>query len=326
MPSTLLSPEQIVTCGYMALNFFTSVSIIWANKLAYNAGFQFATSLTVIHFMFTFFGLTLSIKYKLFEHKPLAILQVLPISIAFCGFVVFNNLSLQTNSIGTYQLFKVLTTPTIVAIQFCAYKTSIPLPHAISLLPVCLGVVLATVTSVDTNLRGSIFGFFGILSTSVYQIWVKTEQSRLNCSSEQLLLYQAPVSAIMLLILMPLVEDTESLLSFKWISLESVFWTFLSSILAFLVNLSIFLVIGRTSPVSYNVLGHGKLCIILLSGYLIFGDAYSIKNLIGVLMAICGIVWYTHLKLQPATPEKPEKNEEEKIPIIPETDEEYERE
>ena len=32
--------------------------------------------------------------------------------------------------------------------------------------------------------------------------------------------------------------------------------TFLSSILAFLVNLSIFLVIGKTSPVSYNVLGH----------------------------------------------------------------------
>ena len=38
---------------------------------------------------------------------------------------------------------------------------------------------------------------------------------------------------------------------------------FISSILAFLVNLSTFLVIGKTSPVSYQVLGHSKLVVII---------------------------------------------------------------
>lgn len=34
-----------------------------------------------------------------------------------CRFVVFNNLSLQYNTVGFYQLMKVLTTPVVVVLQ-----------------------------------------------------------------------------------------------------------------------------------------------------------------------------------------------------------------
>ena len=292
-----MSTDSGVVVGYMALNFITSVAIIWANKLAYNSGFPFATTLTVIHFLFTFVGLEISARRGLFEKKPLSVLSVAPISCAFCGFVVFNNLSLQHNAIGTYQLMKVMTTPAIVAIQYAWYGVRLPMLQAVSLLPVCVGVCLATVASLDASWKGLVFGVAGIVSTSIYQIWVKTEQANLECSSEQLLYYQAPVSGVMLLLTLPFVEDLPSFLTFEWLSFASVFWVLFSALSAFLVNLSIFLVIGKTSPVSYNVLGHGKLCVILLSGYLLFGDAYTAKNLIGVLMAVVGIVWYTHLKL-----------------------------
>ena len=77
-----------------------------------------------------------------------------------------------------------------------------------------------------------------------------------------------------------------------------------SAILAFLVNLSIFLVIGKTNPVSYNVLGHAKLCCILVSGYVIFKEPYTAKNIAGVLMAVVGIMSYTHFKLHQPPPVK----------------------
>ena len=295
----MLSGDQCVTAGYMSLNFVASVVIIWANKLAYNSGFPFATTLTVVHFAATFIGLEIAARYGLFEKKSIQLISVVPISVAFCGFVVFNNLSLQMNAIGTYQLLKVMTTPTIVTIQYFWYKTSLPAIQIISLLPVCVGVVLATVSSVDTNFNGTIFGLCGIVSTSIYQIWVKTEQTRLACSSQQLLYYQAPLSSVLLLAFVPLVEDVDGLRALAWLTPVCVFWTVTSSLFAFLVNLSIFLVIERTSPVSYNVLGHGKLCVIIVSGYLFFGDAYTVKNLVGVCMAVIGIMWYTHLKLQP---------------------------
>ena len=50
--------------------------------------------------------------------------KVVPLSLAFCGFVVFTNLSLQNNTVGTYQLVKALTTPTIVAIHTVFYNKS----------------------------------------------------------------------------------------------------------------------------------------------------------------------------------------------------------
>ena len=284
--------SRIRVVGYMGLNFISSVGIIWTNKLAYNRGFTFAITLTILHFLLTFAGLRMTCR-----PKKLALTAVVPISIAFCGFVVFNNLSLQFNPVGTYQLLKVMTTPTIVLLQYVFYNARLPLIQLMSLVPVCLGVALATVASLETNLRGLGFGIAGIISTSIYQIWVKTEQTRLDCTAEELLYYQAPVSAVLLAFLLPVLEDTKNLVSFNWLSGECVLWVLISSILAFLVNLSIFLVIGKTSPLSYNVLGHAKLCVILVSGYVWFDESCSMKNLAGIVLAVGGIIWYTSLKL-----------------------------
>merc|ERR1719499_2450056 len=91
---------------------------------------------------------------------------------------------------------------------------------------------------------------------------------------------------------------------------------FLSCVLAFCVNLSIFLVVGATSPISYNVLGHAKLLVILTFGILVFGDDTNIIRLTGMLMAFGGIVAYTHLKIQAqqiAKANVEEKTEEDDI-------------
>jgi len=191
---------------YMALNFTTSVLIIWANKIAFNAGFNFTVSLTTLHFTFTFVGLEIGSRYGLFDKKALSIISVVPISLAFCGFVVFNNLSLQYNAVGIYQLLKVLTTPTIIVLQHTLYKQVLPFWQIISLVPVCVGVALATVTSIEVNFWGLVFGGAGIISTSLYQIWVKKEQESLQCTSPQLLYYQSAVSGVMLCCLVPFME------------------------------------------------------------------------------------------------------------------------
>ncbi|GET88044.1 hypothetical protein, conserved [Leishmania tarentolae] len=71
-----------------------------------------------------------------------------------------------------------------------------------------------------------------------------------------------------------------------------------SSFLAFFVNISIFLVIGKTSPVTYNVLGHFKLCVILSLGFLFFGDNINARVFSGIVVTLFGVFWYTHLKMQ----------------------------
>lgn len=306
--------ESRMTAASMFLNFWSGVTIIWANKLAYLSGFRWALLLTCLHFAVTYLGLEVSASFGMFERIKVPIREVIPISAVFCGFVIFNNLSLQHNDVGLYQLLKVLTTPFIVSVEYTVYNKRFPVTHLLALSIICIGVILAAVSSITFNFYGALFGGVGVVMTGVYQIWVKTEQARLGLKSQQLLYYQAPVSAVMLLVMMPLIQpDSYSLLQESpspicWM------WVIISALLAFLVNLSIFLVIGRTSPVSYNVLGHLKLSIILTSGYVLFGETASLQKLVGVLLALVGIFWYTDLKLRAnskATADpKPAKSEE----------------
>lgn len=71
----------------------------------------------------------------------------------------------------------------------------------------------------------------------------------------------------------------------------------ISAFLAVLVNISTFLIIGRTSAVTYNVVGHCKLSLVLLCGYLFFDSILSLLNLTGVFVALTGICSYSYVTL-----------------------------
>ena len=72
-------------------------------------------------FFFAFSGMFICKWLGMFTPKSLPLSQMLPISVTFCGFVVFTNLSLQCDTVGTYQIIKCLTSPCIMAIQTYFY-------------------------------------------------------------------------------------------------------------------------------------------------------------------------------------------------------------
>jgi solute carrier family 35 protein E3 len=45
-------------------------------------------------------------------------------------------------------------------------------------------------------------------------------------------------------------------------------------------------------------MGHLKTVIILAGGFVLFDEAMPPKKLMGVLCALCGIIWYSALKMQ----------------------------
>ncbi|EGD77062.1 solute carrier family 35 member E3 [Salpingoeca rosetta] len=290
-----LQPTQL----FMLLNYTSSIMIVFLNKMAYTYGFPSIT-LTMIHFLMTFAGLKVCSMMGIFQVKRLRIMDVLPLSLAFCGFVVFTNLSLLYNTVGFYQLAKVMTTPAIVLVHWVFYKQSYSKPILLSLLLVCIGVAQATQADVTTNSKGLFFATCGVLVTSIYQIWVKTKQQDLEVSAFQLLFYQAPLSAGLLAVIIPFVEppfEPYGVLAQEW-SAPALLAVLGSSIMAFLVNLSIFLVIGKTSPITYNVLGHFKLCTVLAGGFIIFHDPLNASQSMGILLTLFGIFAYTHFKLK----------------------------
>ena len=64
-------------------------------------------------------------------------------------------------------------------------------------------------------------------------------------------------------------------------------------VLGLLVSWSTFLMIGATSGLTFNVIGHLKLIIVLAGGVAFFGDQMPPKKLAGVCVALAGIAWYS---------------------------------
>jgi solute carrier family 35, member E3 len=68
----------------------------------------------------------------------------------------------------------------------------------------------------------------------------------------------------------------------------------LSCLISVSVNFSTFLVIGKTSPVTYQVLGHLKTCLVLTFGYVLLHDPFRWRNILGILIAVIGMVLYSY--------------------------------
>jgi len=292
---------DLTTVSYMAFNFLSSIGIIFVNKLIFKQyNFHFATFVTSLHFVFTWLGLSLGRMVGMYEPMPLRQKDVLPISFAFCIHIIFNNLSLQYNSIGFYQLMKVLTTPMIAFIQEKFFGVPLHNHLKLALLVECIGVGMATVTDVTANPTGTFYAVAGLLGATYYQIFVKTKQKSLNANSWQVLHYQAPQSLLLTLCTVPIFDQIKGpdglIAKLHTMNTELMIAIVMGSSLAFCVNLSVFLVIGRTSPISYNVLGHFKLCVVLVGGILLFGGDTNPKRMGGMALTFAGVVLYTTLK------------------------------
>ena len=166
-------------------------------------------------------------------------------AISFCAFVVFTNLSLEHNTIGTYQLFKVLTTPVVALISWQFYGTKYSRMVIATLIPVVIGVCTHSVNDIKLTVFGTIIAAIGVAAASLYQVWVGERLKELQVDSQQLLFYQAPLSAILLV---PFILYMESLPSYTTSKEQQTAFTAVaaSGVVAFVVNLSVYWVIKNT--------------------------------------------------------------------------------
>ena len=94
----------------------------------------------------------------------------------------------------------------------------------------------------------------------------------------------------------------------------------LSCLIAVSVNFSTFLVIGTTSPVTYQVLGHLKTCLVLSFGYTLLHDPFTMKNILGILVAIFGMALYSFFSVR----ESKKKSTNDALPVSQMPDKETE--
>lgn len=175
--------------------------------------------LTFAAFHFTITWFTLYIlsrpRFAFFVPRRASIRDILPLSIAMALNVILPNLSLAFSTVTFYQVARILLTPCVALMNYVLYHQTLPTNAIIALVPACAGVGIVSyydsLPAADANIKttsglGVIFAFAGIFASSLYTVWIASYHRKLQMSSMQLLFNQAPVSAFMLLYVIPFVD------------------------------------------------------------------------------------------------------------------------
>lgn len=289
-------------------NVSTSVGIIMVNKqLMAVHGFSFATTLTGLHFGMTTL-MTLVLRWLGYIQKTrLPAFEVAKFALCANISIVGMNVSLMWNSVGFYQIAKLSMIPVSCSLEVVFDKIRYSRDIKLSIVLVLIGVAICTVTDVSVNAKGFIAAAIAVWSTALQQYYVHNLQKKYSLGSFDLLGHTAPAQAGSLLLAGPLVDYwlTEKKVNQFEYSVHSLFFIVLSCFIAVGTNLSQFICIGRFTAVSFQVLGHMKTILVLLLGFLLFGkEGMNMHVVLGMLLAVVGMVWYGNASSKPGAKER----------------------
>lgn len=286
---------------WMTVNTLATVGIVFTNKAIFSEPSLKLAQLSFAAFHFFITYLTLFVisrpRFAFFVPRRASIRDILPLSISMSLNVILPNLSLAFSSVTFYQVARILLTPTVAAMNFVLYRATLPRGAIIALIPACIGVGMvsyydslpaADATVTTTSTLGVIFAFTGIVASSLYTVWIASYHRKLQMTSMQLLFNQAPVSAFMLLYVIPFADTFPE----SWAVVPTSKWLLIlmSGLYASLINISQFFIIAQTGPVSSTVVGHVKTCTIVALGWATSGRGATDKSVLGVMVAIGGII------------------------------------
>jgi solute carrier family 35, member E3 len=284
------------------LNVTSSVFIIFVNKQLMRsldvggAGFKYATTLCALHYLVCAVYMWVLQAMGTVKRVDVPLKDLVMFTVAANISIASLNISLLVNSVGFYQIAKLLVIPFVCLVEWAAFSRKFPPVIVAAVTTVVIGVGVVTVTA-DVSVRsvgGTIIAGLSVVGSGMQQILCRTVQTRNNISSQELLARMAPLQGITLLLIGPPLDwyvTGDWVTDYVWTS-NGMIWMFLSCSIAILVNISQFMVLGRFTAVTYQVLGHSKTILVLLGGWLVFREFITAKQMLGMALAVAGMIWY----------------------------------
>ncbi|XP_044953993.1 probable sugar phosphate/phosphate translocator At3g11320 [Hordeum vulgare subsp. vulgare] len=298
---------RLRTAGLVAAWYASNIGVLLLNKYLLSFyGFRYPVFLTACHMSasallssaFAAAGGASSA-----ARRPLSRGQAARVAVlggVFCGSVVAGNVSLRYLPVSFNQAVGA-TTPFFTALiaYAVAGRREARATYA-ALLPVVAGVVIATGGEPSFHLFGFIMCVGATagraLKTVLQGILLSSEEEKLN--SMDLLRYMAPV-AVVLLVPATLMMEPDALGAAAALARDdpSFVWMLIgNSSLAYLVNLTNFLVTKHTSPLTLQVLGNAKGAVAVVVSILIFKNPVTVMGMLGYGVTIAGVVLYGEAK------------------------------
>ncbi len=289
----------------LTVNVLSSVALVIVNKrLFYSHKWHFSSALLIMHTLATFLVCWGAALCGAFEPKSLPRSPLIRLSCIAVASIVFMNLSLLHNALSTYQLSKLLIIPCTIAIQRFFYGIRYTwLTHA-SLLVISMGFVFASINIEETkatdsfamiNYLGAGFLITAVATSSLNQVWMNSLQKELEASPFQLIHQMSPYTVFLTAFITPIADydlSNKSFFGFDYTT-NLVGEIALSCVLAALLNISGYFVVGNFGAVTYQVVGHSKTIAIIACGFFPFSEVMKPAKIMGILISVLGMVLYT---------------------------------
>ncbi|KAB2088753.1 hypothetical protein ES319_A03G019700v1 [Gossypium barbadense] len=302
---SLLTPN-LLTALIIASWFMSNTGVLLLNKYLLSFySYRYPIFLTMLHMLscasYSYIAINfLEIVPKQHILSKKQFLKIIALCAIFCFSVVCGNTSLSYIPVSFNQAIGA-TTPFFTAIfAFIITCKMESVKVYFALLPVVFGIVLATNSEPLFNL----FGFLVCIGSTaaralksvVQGILLTNEAEKLH--SMNLLLYMAPMAALILLPFSLYNEGNVARITLEKAKTDSFIILLLigNATVAYLVNLTNFLVTKHTSALTLQVLGNAKAALAAFVSVMVFRNPVTMTGVTGFAVTIMGIVLYSEAK------------------------------
>lgn len=248
------------------LNVTSSVMIIFVNKaLMTGYRFTFATTMTGLHFMSCWLSVYAAQRLGFSEAGVMPTRDALIFSVVGSIAVGTANISLLVNSVGFYQIAKLLIVPFVCGVEMVWLKKRFSMPVLGCIAAVLVGVGIVTVTDIAVKASGLIIAAVFVVTSGMQQILCGYLQRKFGVTSHQLMANTSHLQGGLLLAVGPFADR---LVTTRWISswepnVPALNLLMLSCVVAIFTNVSQFMCLGRFTATTFQVLGHAKTVLVL---------------------------------------------------------------
>ncbi|GMI83868.1 hypothetical protein like AT5G25400 [Hibiscus trionum] len=296
----------LLSYSYVAIWIFLSFSVIVYNKYILDKkmyNWPFPISLTIIHMSFCSTLAFLLIKVFRFVEpvsmsRNLYLSSVVPIGALYSLSLWLSNSAYIYLSVSFIQMLKALMPVAVYSIGVLFKKEAFKTDTMANMLSISLGVAIAAYGEARFDTWGVVLqlGAVAFEATRLVMIQILLTSKGITLNPITSLYYVAPCCLVFLLVPwiyveFPVLKETSEF-HFDFL----IFGT--NSLCAFALNLSVFLLVGKTSALTMNVAGVVKDWLLIAFSWSVIKDTVTPINLFGYGLAFLGVAYYNHSKLQ----------------------------
>ncbi|KAJ7517628.1 hypothetical protein O6H91_21G032200 [Diphasiastrum complanatum] len=304
----MFNRSLLLTYCFLAIYICLSSGVILFNKWVLSTkhfGFPFPITLTMLHMGFS--GSVAFILVRILKvvspvkmTLEIYLTCVVPISAFFAASLWFGNTAYLFISVAFIQMLKALMPVATFFMAVICQTDTLRCDLFSNMVLVSLGVAISSYGEIHFNIVGTVFQVTGIFAEALRLVLTQVllQKKGLTLNPLTSLYYIAPCSFFFLCIPWiflekPMMEDQQWKFNF--------FVFFSNALCAFALNVSIFLVIGRTGALTVRVAGVLKDWLLIALSTILFPESkLTGLNIGGYAIALCGVVLYNYLKLRDA--------------------------